>query len=89
MREILNKHKSGLIFGTFAALLHALWSVIVALGFGQWIVNFVNSLHFFSASEVVQPFAFGNAFMLVITAFVVGYVFGFIFAAVVNFYNKK
>ncbi|HLF54030.1 MAG TPA: hypothetical protein VI544_02515 [Candidatus Nanoarchaeia archaeon] len=89
MREILNKHKSGLIFGTFAALLHAIWSVIVALGFGQGIVNFITALHFFSASEVVQPFVFGNALMLIITAFVVGYALGFIFASVVNFYNKK
>ena len=86
---MLNRNKSGLIFGTFAALMHVIWAVLVALGFAQPLVNFITALHFSDAANVIQPFVLGTALMLIITAFIVGYIIGFIFAAVVNFYSKK
>ncbi len=89
MREILNKNKSGLIFGTFAAFMHVIWSVLVALGIAQWWINFIISLHFLNVGVVMQPFALGTALILVVLTFAVGYIIGFIFAAICNFYNKK
>ena len=89
MKELLNKNKSGLILGTFAALLHVIWSVIVALGIAKDIVNFIASLHFFNMTFTIQQFNLGVSLILVALTFVVGYLIGFIFASVVNFYNKE
>ena len=88
MKEYLNRNKAGLIAGTFIALLHAGWSILVALGFAQGLINFISNLHFMSQNVVIQPFMLGNAVMLVAVTFVVGYLAGCLFATVVNWYNK-
>ena len=90
MKEILNRNKAGLILGTFSALMHVIWSVLVAVGIAQPLVDLISTLHFFGKSDIViQSFNFGTALMLIIMTFIVGYLIGNIFAAVVNFYNKK
>ena len=89
MNEALNKHRSGLILGTFAALLHVIWSVLVAIGAAKYLVNFAASLHFFNIVLTIQPFNFGISIILIALTFIFGYLLGYIFAAVVNFYNKK
>ena len=86
----LNKNKTGLALGTFIALMHAVWSLFVAVipaqlqNFLDWI--FV--LHHIKPMYVLLPFNIANAILLVVLTFVVGYVFGYGFAAVWNRANK-
>ena len=86
----LDPRKVSIALGLFAAVMHVIWSVIVALGLGQAWMNWVFGLHFISHSFVVQPFNFVTSIMLIVAAFVVAAIFGWIFATVWNWVvNRK
>ncbi len=84
MADKLNPKRTAVTLATFAALLHLLWVVFVAAGFGQWLVNFKLGLHFLSAPLTVTAFDPLTAFIGVALAFLVGYVVGWFFAWVWN-----
>ena len=80
----LNEHKTGVTLGSFVGLMHVIWSVIVATGYGQALVNWKLSMHFLSSPVIVQNFSLGTAVELVVVAVIVGYIVGRIFAKVWN-----
>jgi hypothetical protein len=82
------KH-TALTVGLFAAIMHILWSLAVAIGFGQGWTGWVLSLHFLSMSVTITAFNFVTAITLAIFAFVAGAVVGWIFATVFNWVGKK
>ena len=86
----LNKNKIGLALGTFIALMHAVWSLIVAVIPAQLqkFLDWVFVLHHIKPMYVLLPFNIANAALLVVLTFVVGYVFGYVFAAVWDWANK-
>lgn len=88
MKE-LDKNTTGLILGTFAGLVHLLWAVIVGFGFGQVLLDFIYSMHFLNNPFSVSSFDVVRAVMLVVVTFVVGYVGGWVFAAVWNTLLEK
>lgn len=79
-----NKNQLGLAFGGTLAIVHAVWSVIIALGYGQSLLDWIFGLHMISSGFAVMPFSFGRAITLVIFTFVVGYVIGWLLAAIWN-----
>lgn len=85
----LDPKKVGLTVGTFAALVHLVWSVIVAIGWGQALLTFVVTLHMIIPAATVGPFGFGMAAALVILAGIVGYAAGFVFATIWNKVHTK
>jgi hypothetical protein len=88
----MSKNRSGLVFGSFIALFHLVWSVFVALipNQVQTFINWVLKLHHISLPyTIVTPFVLMNAVILVIYTFIVGYIFGWIFAAMFNMFAKK
>ncbi|MFH0889936.1 MAG: hypothetical protein V1836_02210 [Candidatus Aenigmatarchaeota archaeon] len=87
----LNESKTGLVLATFVALLHVVWSVIVAVipGSFQSFLDWVFTLHHLKPFYALLPFNLGNAVLLVILTFVFGYVFGYAFAAVWNWAMKQ
>ena len=80
----LKPHKTGLALGAFVGLLHIIWSLIVALGWAQALVQFKLSMHMVSVPITILPFDIGTAVALVIMAAIVGYVLGYLFAVVCN-----
>lgn len=82
----LHKHTVGLAVGTTAAILHAVLALIVALmpQAAQALIEGDIALHFLSVPVQVLPFTLGGAVMLVIVAFIVGYIVGSVFACVYN-----
>lgn len=84
----LNPQKVALTLGAFAALVHVVWSVIVALGWGQALADFVTWAHMIGPAPLVAPFNLGTAVMLVVIAGLVGYVAGFVFATIWNKVHK-
>ncbi|HLF54463.1 MAG TPA: hypothetical protein VI612_01965 [Candidatus Nanoarchaeia archaeon] len=86
----LDGNKLGLTFGIFGAILHAVWSLFVAImpsglqGFLNWLML----LHSLSMPAVVMPFSLMNAILLVIAVFVIWYALGRVFAAVWNWVAK-
>lgn len=88
MKE-LDVNKTALTVGSFMGLMHLLWSVVVALGFAQGLMDFVFSLHFLNNPYTVNNFDVTLAAMLVVMTFVVGFLGGWIFARMWNMMMKR
>ncbi len=87
-KEMINKNKLGIAVGLFAALCHLVWILAVALGV-QKFVNWILLLHSIQLDFVLTNVVFLNAILLIILAFIGGYVMGWVFAAILNWANKK
>jgi hypothetical protein len=85
---MINQKKFSLTIGIFAAVMHAIWSIIVAIGLGQWWIDFATSMHFMSSNTTVMSFDFGRAIGLVVLAFIMGYIVSSIFAMIWNKFHK-
>ncbi|MCX6712908.1 MAG: hypothetical protein NTY66_01735 [Candidatus Vogelbacteria bacterium] len=86
----MTKNEMGVVFGSFIAIVHAVWLVLVALipaglqSFLDWIVG----LHGMSIAMMVTSTSWGNAITLVIVTFVIGYILGWVFGWVVKKVRK-
>ncbi len=85
----MNKHKVGLVLGTFFAVLHFCWVILVAVGLAQPLMNFIYSMHSLSNPPTVLPFNLIHSIVLIILTFIVGYVFGYDFAITWNKFHKS
>ena len=86
---IINMHKTGLAVGALLGLWHAVWSLLVAVGWAQSVINFIFDLHFIQPPYTILPFKFWTALGLVVVTAVVGYVFGWVFAKIWNWLQAK
>ena len=85
----INKNQAGLALGSLSALLHFLWVIVVALGFGQGLAEWWHKIHFIGDFHVIKPATFGTSVIGIITAFVAGYVLAWLFALLWNVIGKK
>lgn len=84
----LKESSTALVLGTFAALMHAVWSLMVMVGLAEPYLNWVLGLHFLDNPYTVEPFDIGRALMLIGFTFVVGYAIGWVFAMLWNKLHK-
>ncbi len=84
MSMLLQPQKVGLTFGFFIGGLHLVWTILVALGFAQPLLDFVFWLHMLKTSFVVEPFDLFLAVGLVFFTFFIGSIIGYVFALVWN-----
>ncbi len=80
----IHKNKAGLILGSFLGLLHLLWSVLVATGLSQALLDFIFKLHFLNNPFTLQSFDVGTAALLVVMTAVIGYIVGWFLAFLWN-----
>ncbi len=85
---MLNKNKTGLALGLFVGFLHLVWSVLLALGLAEPLMNFIENLHSIDNATMLLPFDLGRSIGLVLLTLVVGYIFGYIFATIWNKVHK-
>lgn len=86
----LNPSKVGLTLGSLIGLVHLVWSILVALGWAQGLVNFISWAHMMQEPlAMVAPFNAGTAVLLVVITFIVGYVLGTVFALIWNNFAGK
>jgi len=77
----MSKNKLGLVVGSFLALLHAVWSLSVAVmpasvqAFFVWVLDLH---HIDFPFTIITPFVLIKAIELVILTFVVGYIVGWV-----------
>lgn len=88
MNHHLNPSKTALALGAFVAVMHVIWSVLIALGWAQAIIDFKLGAHMISASVTVQPFNLMTSVTMIIVYAAVGWVVGHIFARVWNWANR-
>jgi ABC-type Fe3+ transport system permease subunit len=83
------KNELGLAVGTFLGLFHFVWALMVAAKVAKPFLDWVLSLHSMQMDYSVLAFSLGQSALLVVMTFVLGYVFGWIFAALWNWYCKR
>lgn len=86
--QAINKNSAGVTVGLFFGLAHLVWAVLVWINLAKPLSDWVLSLHFISLPYSIEPFAFGPAVLLVVVTFVIGYVFGWVAAALWNAFAK-
>lgn len=85
----INKHTVGLVGGAFFGLAHVAWSLLVWLGLAQSLINRVFELHFIQPPFTVGQFSLSVAVVLIVIASLVGYVFGWLLAAIWNWLHAQ
>lgn len=85
----LNANKAGLALGGLFGFLHLLWSVLIAAGWAEPLMDLVFGLHMIQPVFVVEPFSLPMAISLVVVTTLVGYLVGFAFATIWNLVEKK
>ena len=79
-----NPNKVGLVIAALIAGWHAVWSVLVLIGWAQPILDFVFWAHMIKPVYFVQPFDPVAALVLIVITAVIGYIFGFVGAIIWN-----
>jgi len=80
----LNANKIGLTLGIFFAVLHLIWAILVLVGVAEASINWILPLHFVSLTMGILDFNIVNALILVVMAFIGGYITGWLFAWIRN-----
>lgn len=81
---MINPYKAGLALGGTIAAWHLLWSLIVAVGWGQFVIDWIFRLHFITPPYTVGQFSFALAAGLIVVTFIIGYVIGWAFSVIWN-----
>ena len=63
---------------------HLVWSVLVAVGWAQPLIDFIFWIHFIRPVYVVEKFNVGTALLLIGVTAAIGYVVGWCFAVLWN-----
>jgi hypothetical protein len=84
----VNPNKVGLVLGALYGGWHLLWSVIVAVGWAQPLLNFVFWMHFLVPPYVVAPFQARVALILIVVTSAVGYAIGYVLGVLWNWIHR-
>lgn len=87
----LDKNKVALVLGIFFGLVHLVWAILVLLipGGLQTFLNWIYGVHFLNNPFFITEFNLTRAVFLVLVTFAAGYIFGWVFAEVWNWIQKK
>jgi len=72
----VSPHTVGLVFGSFLAIWHVLWSVLVAVGAAQAVIDFIFRLHMITPPYKIAEFHLSTAAGLVLVTAGIGYIVG-------------
>lgn len=84
MNHHINPAKVAITLGAFLGGMHLIWSIFVALGWAQALVDFNLRMHMVSVPVVVKAFDFGTVAMLIAISTIMGYIIGYVFALIWN-----
>lgn len=76
--------KTGLAVGTVIGLWHAIWVILVGIGWAKPVLDFILKLHFLDVQYSLAPYATTTAATLILLTFAIGGLFGVVFALVWN-----
>lgn len=84
----IRPHMAALIVAILLGGWHLLWSVLVAVGWAQPLIDFIFWLHFIRPVYVVERFNIGIALLLIGITATIGYAIGWSFAMLWNKLHK-
>lgn len=85
----LSTHGTGMTLGSFAALVHLVWLIFIGFGWAKGFADWLLSLHMLNLTVKMAAFSWGTAIMLLIVTFIIGYLFGWVFAGIWNYFHHK
>ena len=80
----LTPNRAGAAVGLLLGGWHLAWSLLVFVGWGQPLIDFILWMHMIHLPYVVGPFQMRAAAVLVLVTALVGYGVGWVFASVWN-----
>ncbi len=86
---MLNKNKLGLVVGSFLGIWHLLWALLVAVGIAQWLMDWIFRLHFIQPLYKVTEFKPILALALIVLTTILGYIIGWVLAAIRNWLHAE
>ena len=89
MSAQINVCKAGLVPGFVLGGWHLCWSILVALGWAQAVIDFVFWMHFIKRIYVIEPFGIARAAILIVVTASMGFVIGSVFALAWNALHKR
>ena len=88
MNQHLNPTKTGLALGGLVGGVHLVWSILIAFGWAQTLVNFSQWAHMVSVPVVVKTFDLSAAITVIVIAGIIGAVVGNVFARIWNYLHR-
>lgn len=88
MIQPLSPNKAGLAFGALLGLFHLCWSILIALGWAQFIIDWIFKFHMIQPVYQVMPFSWSMMISLIIITSVFGYILGYVFGLLWNVLHK-
>ncbi len=80
----ISKSRAGVVVGSLIGLSHLMWSLLVVLGLAQLVIDWIFRLHFIQPPYTITAFNLGTAVILIVVTSVIGFVMGWLFAAIWN-----
>ena len=84
----INPNRAALIIAILLGGWHLLWSVLVAVGWAQSLIDFIFWIHFIRPVYVIERFNIGIALLLIAVTAGIGYAIGWSFAVLWNKLHK-
>ena len=89
MLKHLDVGRTGIVLATVTGGFHLCWSLLVAFGWAQPVVDFVFWAHFIKPIYLIEPFEIARAAILVAITAGVGLILGSVFALVWNALHRS
>lgn len=86
---MISKNKMGVVIGSAFGLWHFAWAVLVVFGVAQWLIDWAFRLHFIKPVYIVTAFQPAMAVGLIVVTSILGYVIGWIVAAIWNWLHAE
>lgn len=88
MNRQISLAKAGIVLGIVFGTWHLCWSILVAAGWAQPIIDFVFWMHFIKPVYVIEPFELARMIILVAVTTALGAAIGALFGLVWNLFHK-
>lgn len=84
----VHPNRLGMVVGGFYAIMHVVWSLLVAFGLAEAWIDFFTSMHFVNPTYSLDEFSLLRAVGLVVLAAAVGYIMGALLAVLWNWASR-
>lgn len=84
MEHYISPSKTAITFAVLFGGMHLVWSILIAFGWAQLLIDFIFWAHMFTLPVVVKAFDATAAITLIVVTSIIGAIFGYAMAIVWN-----
>jgi hypothetical protein len=82
--KVIHPVRAGIALGALIGAWHLCWTLLVATGWAQSLIDFIFWMHFIKPVYVIAPFNLGIAVILIAVTSVIGFVVAYVFSLLWN-----